>query len=292
MSAIRKLPSSEFPPALREIPEPPEALYLEGEWPDDDPVYVTVVGSRKFSGYGKDACQKIISELAGHPIVIVSGLAIGIDTVAHRAALEAGLKTVALPGSGLDRSVLHPSSNRRLADEIVAAGGALLSEFPPDYPAGLYTFPRRNRLMAGLAKGALIIEAGEKSGTLITARLSTDYNRDVYAVPGSIFSAGSLGTNNLIRQGAAPICSGRDLLLALGFDPPAGGPDESGQHKLELEKLSADERRIYEILSFEPLPRDELLRALELPVSEANSLLGIMEIKGLITESMGEIRLS
>lgn len=288
MSTIKRLSPAEFPPQLCEIPEPPKELYLEGNLPEEDSVYLTVVGSRKFSNYGKDAGEKIISELAGYPVVIVSGLAIGIDTIAHKAALEAGLKTIAIPGSGLGREVLHPSSNRRLADRIVEDGGALLSEFPLDYPAGLHTFPRRNRLMAGIAKGVLIIEAGDKSGTLITARLATDYNRDVYAVPGSIFSPGSLGTNNLIKLGATPICSGRDLLLALGFDPP----DETGQQKLNLAELSESEKKVVEILSVEPLARDELLRVLELSTSEANSLLGIMEIKGFIKESMGEIRLS
>lgn len=287
MSAIRQLSPDQFPPQLREIPEPPKELYLEGVLPDPNSVYLTIVGSRKYSSYGREACEKIISELSGHPVCIVSGLAIGIDTIAHKAALAARLPTVAIPGSGLGRNVLHPSSNRRLADEIIESGGALLSEFPENYPAGLHTFPRRNRIMAGLAKGILVIEAGDKSGTLITARLATDYNRDVYAIPGSIFSAGSLGTNNLIKLGATPICSGRDLLIALGFNLP----DEFGQQKLDLADLSDSEKRVVEILNVEPLARDDLIRVLELPISEANSLLGIMEIKGLIKETMGEIRL-
>ncbi len=284
---MKKLAPEEIPPQLLEIPEPPEELYLEGELPNHNEYrYLTVVGSRKYSSYGKEACEQLISELAGQPIVIVSGLAIGIDTIAHRAALDAGLKTVAFPGSGLDREVLHPHSNRRLADEIVARGGALVSEFPPTYPAGLHTFPRRNRLMAGIAKAVLIIEAGDKSGTLITARLATDYNRDVFALPGSIFSPGSKGTNRLIKQGATPITSGHDILEALGFEV-----EPEFQPQLNLAELSPDERKIVEILTIEPLPRDELIRALELPTSAANSLLGIMEIKGLIKEAMGEIRL-
>lgn len=288
MEAIKRLSPANFPAQLREIPEPPKFLYLEGKLPEANAIYLTIVGSRRFSNYGREACEKIISELAGYPIVIISGLAIGIDTIAHKAALAAGLPTIAIPGSGLDRSVLHPSSNKKLADEIIEAGGALLSEFEPTYPAGLHTFPRRNRIMAGLAKGILVIEAGEKSGTLITARLATDYNRDVYAVPGSIFSAGSLGTNNLIKLGATPICSGRDLLLALGFDLP----DESGQQKLDLQNLSESEKKVYELLNIEPLARDELIRVLNLPINEANALLGMMEIKGIIKEMMGELRVS
>jgi DNA processing protein len=287
MCSIKRVRPEEFPPSLLEIPEPPEELYLEGEWPDPNFIYLTVVGSRRFSSYGRDACEKIISELAGFPIAIVSGLALGIDTVAHQAALSARLPTVAFPGSGLDRSVLHPHSNRRLAEDILAAGGALVSEFPPTYPAGLHTFPRRNRLMAGLAKATLVIEAGERSGTLITSRLALDYNRDVYAVPGSIFSLNSTGTNNLIRQGATPVTSGFDLLQALGLASDLPGPAT-----LPLFDLSPLEKQIVDLLSVEPRERDELLRELDFPTSEANATLAAMEIKGIIKETMGEIRLS
>lgn len=288
MSAIKKLSPEEFPPLLREMADPPAEVYLEGELPDQTTfTYLTVVGSRKFSQYGREACENIVSELAGHPIVIVSGLAIGIDTLAHKTALTAGLKTVAIPGSGLDRTVLHPHSNRLLADKIIEVGGALFSEFPPTMPAGLHTFPQRNRLMAGLSKATLVVEAGEKSGTLITARLALDYNREVYAVPGSIFAPGSVGTNRLIRQGATPITSGADLLEALGFERP-----EDHQLKLQLEDLSPTEQKVVALLLVESLPRDELVRQLGLPVSEANSLLVVMEIKGLIKESLGELRLN
>lgn len=285
MALIKCLTSTEIPPALLEIPEPPTQLYLEGNLPDPNFILLTVVGSRRSSAYGHDACEKIIRELAGFPIAIVSGLALGIDTVAHESALAARLPTIAFPGSGLDRSVLHPHSNRRLADEIVASGGALLSEFEPTYPAGLHTFPRRNRLMAGIARAALVIEAGEKSGTLITARLALDYNRDVYAVPGSIFSPNSSGTNNLIRQGAMTATSGFDILQALGL-----ASDAPIQNQLPLD-LSPIEKQIVDLLSVEPLPRDILINQLGLATSEINSTLAIMEIKGLIKESLGEIQL-
>lgn len=288
-ATLKKLSPAEFPPALAEMADPPEELYLEGVWPQEKAIFLTVVGSRKYSRYGQEACEELLAGLAGYPIVIVSGLALGIDTIAHKAALAARLITVAVPGSGLDREVLHPHSNRRLADEIVARSGALLSEYPPTMPAGLHTFPKRNRLMAALAKGVLLIEAGEKSGTLITARLALDYNRDVYVVPGSIFSPGSRGTNNLIRQGATPITSSRDLLEALGFETE--NESETGQLKLDFAELSPEERKVYELLSVEPLTRDELVRALRLSTSAANSLLGIMEIKGYIKEAGGEIRL-
>lgn len=282
---FRELTPEEFPPALKEINDPPETLYLEGKLPDESFTYLTVVGSRRYSRYGQDACEKLIAGLAGYPIAVVSGLAIGLDTIAHRAALAAGLPTIAVPGSGLDRSVLHPPSNRRLADKIVEAGGALLSELEPLAPAGVHTFPRRNRLMAGLAKAVLVTEAGEKSGTLITARLALDYNRDVLAIPGSIFAPTAFGTNQLIRQGATVITASQELLLALGFEP-------SDQEPTESKSLTTEEQLVIGLLTVEPLPRDELIKRLSLTPAAANSLLALMEIKGLIKESLGEIYLS
>ena len=251
---------------------------------------LTVVGSRKFSSYGRDVCEKIITGLAGYPIAIISGLALGIDTIAHKTALKARLPTIGIPGSGLDRSVLHPHSNRRLADEIVASGGSLLSEFPPTMPAGLHTFPRRNRIMAGLARATLVIEAGEKSGTLITARLATEYNRDCFAVPGSIFSPSSQGANWLIKQGATPITSSEDILSAFNLETE-GLFSSKNKLSAQLLELSPAEQKILNIIMIEPLPRDLLIEELSLPIHEANTLLSTMEIKGLIKEEMGEIRI-
>ncbi|MEK7536009.1 MAG: DNA-processing protein DprA [Patescibacteria group bacterium] len=272
---------------LNEIPEPPEQLYIEGTLPDEGVTLLAVVGSRRYSTYGRDVCEKLIEGLAGQNISIISGLAVGMDTIAHRAALDANLHTISFPGSGLDRKVLHPHSNRALADEIVKKGGCLISEYDPTYPAGVHTFPRRNRLMAGLAKAVLVIEAGDRSGTLITSRLATEYNRDVLAVPGSIFSPNSNGTNMLIRLGATPITSSADILTALGFQV-----DESSQKELNLTDLTDNERLIVELLKTEPLPRDEVIRLTELEVSTANTALATLEIKGITTESMGELRLN
>jgi len=280
-----ELSPAQFPPLLGEINDPPKQLYLEGKLPPENYIALTVVGSRRHSRYGKEATEKLIAGLAGYPIAIISGLAIGLDAVAHEAALEAGLPAIAVPGSGLDRAVLHPPSNRRLADKIIAAGGALLSELDPLSPAGIHTFPRRNRIMAGLAKAVLVIEANEKSGTLITARLALDYNRDVFAVPGSIFSPTAFGPNQLIRQGATPITTSGELLLALGFEP------ETGDAKVP-ENLTIQEQMVIDLLATEPLPRDELIKKLKLPPSEANPLLALLEIKGLVKESMGELYLT
>ena len=289
MNEIIKIEKKDLPQAFLEMPDPPKALYIEGRWPGEEYIFLTVVGSRKFSNYGKEVCEELIAGLAGYPIAIVSGLAIGIDTIAHKAALKAKLPTLAFPGSGLDRSIIHPSSNKKLADEIVYEGGALVAEYEPTQPAGIHTFPKRNRLMAALSKATLIIEAGEKSGTLITARLALDYNRDVLAVPGSIFNFGSKGTNRLIRQGATPIIDSKDILEALGFKLEE--IEESKQASLFAD-LTENEQKIVGLLQVEPLPRDELILISGLSAAEANQTLAVLEIKGLIKETMGEVRLN
>src|SRR3989344_2642579 len=188
MLQLAQLTPNLFPRRLREIPDPTEKIYLKGTLPSEDHKWLCVVGSRKYSSYGKEVCEKLIEGLRGYPVVIVSGLALGMDAIAHRAALSAKLHCVAVPGSGLDPSVLYPATNRRLADEILKAGGVLLSEFEPNFRATAWSFPQRNRIMAGLSDAVLVIEAEKRSGTLITARLATAYHRDVFTIPGSIFS--------------------------------------------------------------------------------------------------------
>ena len=281
---MRLLNTNEIPPALFEIPQPPKKLYIEGTLPPKGSLYLAVVGSRKYTSYGRDVVEKLMAALAGYPIVIVSGLALGIDTLAHENALKNNLQTVAFPGSGLDPSVLYPRANGNLAKKIVESGGCLISEFEPKLGAAEWTFPTRNRLMAGLCRALLVIEAEEKSGTLITARLATEYNRDVLAVPGSIFSPSSLGTNSLIRQGATPITNANDILQALGFEPS----DENIQ-RADLADCAPEELALLEILN-EPLSKDELIRRSTRPAHEIQMTLSIMEIKGLIKEELGEIR--
>jgi DNA processing protein len=286
-SEIKKLSKDKFPPQLMEIPQPPEDLWIMGELPKENLIYLCVVGSRKFTSYGREACEKIIAGLKGYPIAIVSGFAMGIDTIAHKKAMQVGLKTLVFPGSGLSDEAMYPKTNVRLIREVIENGGCLISEFEPDFKATQWSFPMRNRLMAGMSKAVLIIEAEEKSGTLITARLATEYNRDLLVVPGSIFSQNSKGTNKLIRQGATPVTCAEDVLEALGFEQEK---DESKQARL-LEDLSPEEKKVVDLLR-EPQPRDELIRELKMSTSSANSLLSVMEIKGLIKEEMGEIRLN
>ena len=286
---IKVLGKEYWPPLLKEIPDPPEKLYIRGAVPDWEQKFLCVVGARRWTSYGKEVCEKLIAGLRGYPITIVSGLALGIDSIAHKAALAAGLKTLAVPGSGLLPEAIHPRIHRILADKIVEAGGALLSEFEPDFRATLWAFPQRNRIMAGLANATLVVEAEKKSGTLITSKLATEYNRDVLTIPGSIFSPNSEGPHLLIRLGATPITSPAELLEALGFKIEA--ENSQAQLALAYSDCSPDEKKILGLLR-EPLARDELISKLEFPASRTNALLSVLEIKGLIKESVGELHLS
>jgi DNA processing protein len=285
---IKRLTKNKIPKALLEIPQPPEELWMMGDLPDPSPnlVYLCVVGSRKHTSYGKEICEKIIAGLAGYPIVIVSGFAMGIDTIAHKKAMEIGLKTLVFPGSGLSADAMYPKTNVALMVEVLKKGGCIISEFEPDFKATQWSFPMRNRLMAGISRAVLVIEAEERSGTLITARLATEYNRDLLAVPGSVFSPNSKGTNRLIRQGATPVTCAEEVLEALGFEQEK---DEDKQARL-FEDLSKEEKTVINLLR-EPMPRDDLIRATKLPTNVTNSILSVMEIKGIIKEELGEIRL-
>lgn len=281
---LEVLAGDKIPKTLQEIPQPPKKLYIAGNFPPEGTVYLAVVGSRKATTYGKDTVRKLILGLRGYPIAIVSGLAVGIDSLSHEAALEAGLYAIGFPGSGLSKEAFFPPTSLKLAEKILDAGGCLISEFEPDLKAQYYTFPMRNRLVAGLSKAALIIEAQEKSGTLITARMALDYNREVLVVPGPINSEYSKGTNKLIRQGATPITSSDDILEALGF-----AVDKESKQQNLFDDATPGEKKVLALLT-EPLPRDELIRAMKMSVAEANAALAIMEIKGLIKEELGEIR--
>lgn len=279
---VRLLKPREFPSLLREIPDPPKQLYLRGNMPPEEYSWLAVVGSRAATPYGRQALHYLIEGLRGYPIVIVSGLAYGIDAEAHKAALEGGLPTVAVPGSGLHWDILYPRANVNLAREILKKNGALLSEFEPEQKAAEYTFPQRNRVMAGLCHATLVVEAKERSGSLITARLTTEYNRELLVVPGSIFSPESRGTHQFLKLGATPVTEPEDILRALGISADTKQSpkhtDLSGQEKIVLELIAS------------PLSRDDLISALKIPVSQANILLSAMEIKGLIVEEFGTIR--
>lgn len=282
MYPIQILSKEKFPSLLHEIPSPPTQLYLRGSLPNPQTKVLCVVGSRNYSRYARDACESLIKGLAGHDIAIVSGLAIGIDAIAHRAALHAGLMTIAVPGSGLTDNVLYPRSNTGLARAILDAGGGLLSEFEPEFKTQRWCFHQRNRILAGMAHATLVIEAGKQSGTLITSKFATDFNRDVMTVPGSIFSKNSFGPHQLIRLGATPVTRSEDILEVFGL--------EHEQNKAVHTNLTQDEESVVALLQ-EPLPKQVLLEQLSISTQEANVILSILEIKGIITESGGIIRL-
>lgn len=272
-----------IPTILTQIPQPPKRLYGIGEIPSpEEYTYLCVIGSRKCSEYGKRACRELLSGLVGYPIVIVSGLALGIDTIAHISALENGILTVAFPGSGLAKDALYPASNYHLAEAIVKNKGCLLSEFENHIKGAHWTFPMRNRLMAGISQAVLIIEAEHESGTLITADMAMEYGRDVFIVPGSIFSETSFGTNNLIKQGATPITHSEQLLEELGFTISSHDAKDS------YKNCSDEEKEILTLLK-QPMQRSELIRNLAMPTHKANVLISAMEIKGLLGESLGEL---
>ena len=229
--------------------------------------------------------SQLVAGLARYPVAIVSGLAWGTDANAHKAALEVGLPTVAVMPSGLNDDVMYPTMNRPLAKHILKSGGALISENPASFKAMLHSFAQRNRIAAGMSKASLIVEAGEKSGTLITARLALDYNREVLVVPHEIGHATGLGCNTLIHEGATLIRNSDDILESLGFTPSTS----SGQATLPMDLTDA-ERSILEALELEgAMVRDELIELAELSAQEASVALSSLQIRGLITERLGKI---
>lgn len=282
---IKPLTKEFWPAAFSKIPDPPTQLFLAGAPLPSDHKYLTIIGTRKNSSYGKEVCDFLIKELSGLPVVIVSGLAFGIDSLAHKAALQYGVKTVAFPGSGLDEAVLYPRSHVPLAHQIIKEGGSLISELNPSTPAAPYTFPKRNRLMAALGDATLVIEASLKSGTLITARLALDYNKDVLTVPGSIFNLNTKGPHYLLQNGARLIESGDDLRDALGFS-------KTEKKQVAVQDLSPEELLIIDLINLEPKSKDEILDSLELDTLIINATLSLLEIKGVIKEREGLIELA
>ena len=282
---ISYFPLSNLPERLREIADPPEGLWIRGTLPDPSRPTLTVVGSRKYTPYGKDACESLIAGLAGTNVVIVSGLALGIDGIAHQAAITAGLTTIAVPGSGLSDSVVYPRSHVGLARHILESGGALVSEFAPDFRATAWSFPQRNRIMAGLSHAVLVVEARERSGTLITSSLASEYNRDVFAVPGDIFREGSKGPNMLIALGATPIRHSDDLRDALGIPRSVAKTTASACS----ENLSSEERSILELVR-EPIEIETLIERLKLSPATVTVLLVRLELAGLIATDSGIVR--
>lgn len=281
---LYKISPEKFPAKLQEIPDLPKHLYIEGNLPDPNThIYLAVVGSRKHTDYGKRACEDLIRGLQGQPIVIVSGLALGMDTIAHKTALEVGLATIAVPGSGLAPDAIYPKSNWRLARDIVQSGGALVSEFEPEFQAAPWSFPKRNRIVAGLCDAVLVVEAHEKSGALITAKLALGYNRDVLAVPGSIYIDQCKGTNSLIARGAYAITSAQDIISHFNLEQK-----EKDITQPSFEMFSDQEIAVLRLLK-EPQTKNYIYEHSGLSISDSSIILSTLELKGIIKEEYGKI---
>jgi len=263
-----------YPLRLKEIYDYPLVLYVKGKLPPQDTAYLAVVGTRRSTIYGRQVAEEITADLAQNNIVIVSGLARGIDTVAHRTALDNGGETIAVFGCGLD--IIYPAENAKLAQAIME-NGALVSEYPLGTRPRAENFPLRNRIMSGLSLGVLVVEARERSGALITAFQALSQNREVFAIPGSILAPTSKGTNNLIQQGAKLVSNCDDILEELNLSIVA-------PQQLEIKEFSPQnetEAIVIKQLTAEPIHIDEICRLSGLPIAEVSSTLAILELEGI-----------
>ena len=278
--SILPLNHPEYPDLLRQISDPPPLLFVRGRLTPSD-LAIAIVGARSATDYGLSTARRLAAHLAGSRVLVVSGLAMGIDTAAHQGALSGGGRTVAVLGSGLGR--IYPPENRALAERI-ADSGALVSELPMDSGPDAHHFPRRNRIISGMCRGTVVVEAGRRSGALITARLAVEQNREVFAVPGSIHSFKSAGTHDLIRQGAKLVAHAQDILeefvhLAAVTDPPARAP---------IAALSREAEAVLEAMEAYPVHIDTLARQLQLPAGTLSGCLLELELSGLVVQWPGK----
>lgn len=274
----------EFPELLKQIYDPPVLLYVKGNFSENDKYALSIIGTRNPTHYGKIITEKLTTSLAEKGITIISGMAYGIDSIAHSHALKAGSRTLAVVGTGLD--ITYPSGNQKLSLEI-AENGALISEFPFGTKPDRQNFPRRNRIVSGLSHGVIVVEAGIKSGALITASMAIEQNREVFAVPGNINSPQSVGPNALIKQGACLVISAEDILgeLSPKLDPIIKGDSKP---KLLVE-LSSDEAAVLSKLSHEPKHVDELVQSVDMRCSQVLSVLLTLEFKNQIRQLSGKM---
>lgn len=277
-----------YPTLLKEIYDPPAVLYYKGNMKIDD-IAISIVGSRKASYYGLKMAKKLAYELASLGVTIVSGMAKGIDTYAHKGAIEAGGKTIAVLGCGVD--VIYPIENSDLMKEIETKG-LILSECPLSTLPKANNFPVRNRIISGLSLGTIIIEAGEKSGSLITAEFALEQGRNVYAIPGNIDSQTSKGTNNLIKEGAKVVTSVEDIIEDfipyLTSEISSLNRKKEQNEELKYKELSEEEKTIIEKIKMGYICGDEIIRASNYPASIVNSCLTMLELKGLIEKYKGD----
>lgn len=274
----------DYPKQLKEIYDPPAFLFVKGAFAAEDKYSIGIVGTRVPSNYGKRIAEKLTTALARKGLTVVSGLAYGVDTLAHRHALQNGSRTIAVLGSGVD--IIYPNENRALAKEI-ASNGVVLSEFPLGAGPDRTNFPRRNRIICGLSLGIVVIEAGIKSGALITAAMALDQNREVFAVPGNIDSAKSFGTNALIKQGAKVVTSVEDILDEL--QPQLAPMVKQDAPIREPHSLSQSEKALLETLTNEPRHVDEIALSIGQSTSQVLSTLLSLELKDLVKQHAGKL---
>jgi len=268
-----------YPQRLKEIEQPPPVLYIRGEYLPDDLFAVAIVGTRRVTPYGRQITEELSSYLASNGITVVSGLARGVDAIAHQTALKSGGRTIGVLGSGVDK--IYPPEHRQLAERIMESG-AIVSDYAPGTPPDASNFPPRNRIISGLSLAVVVIEAGETSGALITAEFAAEQGREIFAVPGSILAPQSKGTNKLIQKGALPLLSVNDLMQALNLT-------RMGDHKAARKIIPADETeaRLMNVLSTEPLHVDEIRTQTELPIEKVSAALALMELKGMVRQVGG-----
>jgi len=268
-----------YPKRLREISQPPPVLYYRGELFPEDTWAVAVVGTRRVTPYGRQVAEDTASFLAANGVTIVSGLARGVDGIAHRAALRVGGRTLAVLGSGVDQ--IYPPEHLTLAEQI-SEHGAVLSDYPPETAPESANFPPRNRIISGLSMAVIVIEAGETSGALITAEFAAEQGRDVFAVPGNILAPQSKGTNKLILQGASPLLNAGDVMQALNLT-------RIGEHKAARKVIPGDdiEAKVLNALGDQPLHVDEIRSQTSLPIEKVTATLVMMELKGMVRQVGG-----
>ena len=271
----------DYPEPLRHIPDPPFLLYIRGSREVLNNTCFAVVGTRALSEYGKRSTPHVVLDVARAGFTIVSGLAMGIDTLAHKAALDASAKTIAVLGTGIDDRTIFPAPNLRLAHAIIENGGAIISEYAPGTHGTRFSFPQRNRIVSGLSRGTLVIEADDKSGAMITARLAAEQGRDVFAIPGNIFAKTSQGTNNIIKKGAKFVTCAEDILEEYEIQIP----DSKFQIPIKADNLA--EEKILSILTGAPTTIDDIIRQTGLEVGQANATLTVMELKKKIKNLNG-----
>lgn len=271
-----------FPKLLRQIgKEMPGKLYYKGNWDLVSQDCLAVVGSRRLTSYGRKMTEQLVEELASAGLVIVSGFMYGGDEVAHSAAVRAGGKTIAVMPCGID--IIHPAYQKELYNKILDNNGLIMSEFEGKIPPAVWTYPRRNRIVAGLSKAVLVVEAGLRSGTLITAGFAKKFKRQIFALPGPVNSEASQGANQLIKEGASIVTSAKDILNFYNIDAKKIIASSSCHKKKQAPK-NPIEKRIFEQLKKEPMDIDSLALALKIPIAKLGTVLSMMQVKGLIVE--------